>query len=140
MLDTDAFVLYLTAEEGGVIRRLLREAEDGRARVLMNVFNMAEVHVRLSSRLSDERFDAVIRAAQALPIERISAADALVFHASRIRAHHGIDAARAIAIATAAHEKAILITAEPLPFRPDGIEVRPLTDSMGAPLAGTDEG
>ena len=126
VLDTNAFVLYLLAGEDGEIQRMLRDAETGRQKVLMNAYNLAEVYVRLAPRLSEEQLDEVVRVAQALPIRWIAISDDLVFSAARLRANYEIDAAAAIAVATAMQENAILVTPEPLAGAMEGVSVRPL--------------
>ncbi len=133
ILDTDAFVLYLLAEEGGSIQRLLREAENGERVVMMNTYNLAEVYVQLSSRLSGEQLEQITRAAYALPICRISITDHLVFAAARLRAEYQLNAATAMALATALEEDATLITAQPLLRAPAGVAVCPIITSSDRP-------
>lgn len=126
VLDTEAFVLYLLANEGGTIKSLLREADAGRRQVLMNVYNLAEVYVHLAARLSDDALDHITRVVQALPIHRVAAADPLVFAAARLRVRYGVEAATAIAWATALQEDAVLVTGQHLERVPEGLAVRTL--------------
>ena len=133
VLDSEVFVLFLLAEEEGEIQRLLRDADEGRAKVLMNSYNLAEVYVELAKRLGDEeKLNEVLRVAQALPIAWEPVTDELVFAAARLRANYGIDAAPAIALATAIQENAILVTREPLAGAMEGVTVRPLRVKRGA--------
>lgn len=133
ILDTDAFVLYLLAEEGGAIQRILREAEAGAKEVMMNSYNLAEVYVHLSKRLSGDQLDEIVRAAYALPIRRIPVSDTLVFAAARLRASYEFNAATAMAVATALQEDALLITGQPLLRTPEGVAVCPVVGRNQAP-------
>jgi predicted nucleic acid-binding protein len=133
VLDTEAFVLYLMAQEGGVIQRMLRDAEAGRHQVLMNGYNLAEVYVQLACRLSDSQVDGIIRATQALPIHRVPVTDHLVYSAARLRTNYPLETETAFALATAMQEEAILITATPLLRSPEGVAVCPLITSQVSP-------
>lgn len=135
VLDTDVFVLYLLAEEGGAIQRLLREAEAGNKDVMMNTYNLAEVYVHLAKRLSGEQLDQIVRAAYALPIRRIPISDHLVFAAARLRAGYELNAATAMAVATALEEDAMLITAQPLLHAPEGVAVCPIIPRSDKPTS-----
>jgi len=133
ILDTDAFVLYLLAEEGGAIQRLLRAAEAGHTEVMMNTYNLAEVYVHLAKQLTGEQLDQIVRAAYALPIRRIPVSDRQVFAAARLRAEYALDAATAMALATALEEDAALVTAQPLLHTPEGVAVCPIISHSDKP-------
>ena len=126
VLDTDVFVLYLSAEEDGEIQRLLRDAESGKIRILMNAYTLAEVYVQLCGRLNDRQLEEVVRAARALPIRWVPVSDDLVFAAARLRANYELAADAAIALATAMQEHAILVTREPVAGAMEGVTVHSL--------------
>jgi predicted nucleic acid-binding protein len=130
VLDTEAFMLYLTGEEGGTVHRLLREAEAGEHDVVMNVYNLAEACVALADRFAPEELDGLLRATEALPIRRVSASDRLLFAAANLRAMHGISAETAIAMATAEQEGATLVTGKPWPAA-----TAPPKEGLPSPLA-----
>lgn len=127
ILDTDAFLLYLMAEEKGVIRQLLHRAEAGEVTILMCSASLADVLVRLSQRFPAPQVERIMRSVHALPITQLSISDTLVYAAAHLRAQYGMDAAQGIAAAAALQEGATLITRTTPVLRPKGLTVQALT-------------
>lgn len=131
VLDTDAFILYLMAEERGVIRQLLHRAEAEEVRVLTCSATLAEVMVQLAQRFTPSEAERIMRAIRALPIDLISITDELIFAAAQLRANYGLDANQAIAAATAQREHATLLTRTMPVLRPKGLTVQAITPGRG---------
>lgn len=114
VFDSFAILAFLCGEPGGGdVSRLLREGEEGRARLLMTWVNMGEVAYIIERRWGRMRLLQVLASLEATAIEFISVGRELALAAARVKAQHALAYADAIAAALALDQKATLVTGDP---------------------------
>jgi len=116
VLDAYAVLAFLQGEPAAKrVEKLLAAAESGRATLLMSVMNAAEVYYRfrkLDRGSEAEEFLKEMRG-NAFPLRLVSATDARVFAAARLKGLHPISLADAFAAALAVEVDAPVVTGDP---------------------------
>lgn len=113
VLDAHAVLAWLQGEQGAPrVREVLEAGEADRAQVTICVVNLGEVFYVTWRRRGRETANEVLRGLRALPWRVISADDALVWHAARLKAEHPLSYADAFAVATAKQEQSPLLTGD----------------------------
>ena len=97
-----AILAFLRAEKPGatVMRRYLRRAQSGNARLLLNVVNLGEVFYRLLQLTNETQAEERLIQVKALPIDIVPARETFVLEAARVKARHPLSYADAFAVAT----------------------------------------
>ncbi len=114
VLDGFAVMALLSAEAGSNdVSRLLREAEQGSARLLMTRVNAGEVADILERRLGRERMYEALAALEATAIVFVPVGRSLALRAAAIKAQHPVAYADAHAAGLAQIEGAALVTRDP---------------------------
>ncbi len=114
VLDAWAVLAFLQREgqAGMTVRRLLRRAVRGNARLVMIAINLGEVYYRLIQIAGEEVADARLQLLRRLPIDVLPARESLALVAAKSKAVHPISYADAFAVATARAEHARLATGD----------------------------
>lgn len=116
ILDSFAILSLMQDEPGAeVVEHLLRDAQNGRTRLLVSVINLGEVFDRLAkskggSVAADFRRSLSQRD---FPWETVSATDSRVWAAAGLKARFPLAYADAFAVALALEEHAPLVTGDP---------------------------
>ena len=114
VLDSFAVLALLTKEPGGEnVAELLRQAHEGRTRLLMTWVNLGEVAYIVERRWGPERLHAVLGTIEATALEIVPVGRALALRAARLKAQHAIAYADAFAAALALRRAATLVTGDP---------------------------
>jgi uncharacterized protein len=115
VVDTWAALAFLRKEGSAdkIMRRYLRRAERGTARLLMNLVNLGELYYRMIQLVGLEAADERLRLFKRLPIELIPVRESLALEAGRVKAKHRLSFADAFAVATARIEGAGVLTGDP---------------------------
>jgi len=114
VLDSFAMLAFLQLESGAdQVTALLREAEQGTARVLMSLINLGEVVYIIERRRGETRLRSFLAYLQATPIEMATVNQNRMFAAAHIKAHHSISYADAFAVALARELDATVVTGDP---------------------------
>ncbi len=134
VLDTTA-ILTFTEKETGVdqVRRLLREGERGKTRILLSFMTFMEAYYRIWQKQGKDRAEEVLVLMEALPVERVDVNDDLIRLAGEIKALFNLSVADAWIVATAIQQGASLVHKDPefeqlearvalfpLPYKPKG--------------------
>ena len=123
VLDAWALLAFLQGEEPAAtrVRDLLREANEGSARVLMSIINLGEVYYNLGRVRGEEEAEETLTTIRQLPMTILPASDEMVMRAARLKMAHPISYADAFAAAAASELSAVLVTGDPELKRLDGI-------------------
>lgn len=116
VVDTFAVLAWLQDEAGAAqMERLMREAATGEARLEMSSINVGEVYYRLikAGRAADAEQFLLRVMTRELPIVRVSATDARVDRATKLKAQHPISYADAFAVGLATEHGIPLVTNDP---------------------------
>ena len=114
VLDSFAVLALLAKEPGGEdVAGLLRQADEGRSRLLMPWVNLGEVAYIVERRWGPERLHAVLGTLEATALEIVPVGRELALRAARLKAQHAIAYADAFAAALAQHSAATLVTGDP---------------------------
>lgn len=114
VLDTTA-ILAFTEKEPGVdqVRSLLREGEQGKARILLSFMTFMEAYYRIWQKQGKDRAEEVLVLMEALPVERVDVNSDLIRLAGEIKALFDLSVADAWIIATAIQQGASLVHKDP---------------------------
>ena len=114
VLDSFA-ILSLLGKEGGSedVTGVLREAQEKKARVLMNWVNVGEVAYIVERRWGKEKVHQVLGTLEATEVEILGVERELALGAAGIKAAYPVAYADAYAAAMALKENAVLITGDP---------------------------
>lgn len=113
VLDSFALLALLGKEEGGeVVARLLRQAEQDQARLLITWVNMGEVAYIVERRWGKERLIHVLATLEATKLEIVPVERELALSAASLKAAHPMAFADAFSAALAMREKATLVTGD----------------------------
>ena len=114
VLDSFAVLALLGREPGSQdVVKLLRQAQEERARVLMTWVNAGEVAYIVERRWGVERLHVALAMMEATSLEFVPAERELALMAARIKAAHAIAYADAFAAALAQRFAATLVTGDP---------------------------
>ena len=115
VLDAWAILAFLQGEEpaSSHVRKVIEGAQDGTARLFVSIVNIGEVYYRVGKTRDPREADSVLTDLYLLPIEIISADDATVLAAARLKMTHVLSYADAFAAVTAQQKDATLLTGDP---------------------------
>ena len=114
LLDSFALIAYLNNEPGRLrVETILEQAEKRQCRILMCVINLGEVLYSVERRRGFAAAQKTLMLSQSLPIKVLEVNNDLVLEAAHIKASHPLSYADAFAVATAIHQKAIVLTGDP---------------------------
>jgi ribonuclease VapC len=114
VLDSFAVLALLGREPGSQeVAKLLRKAQEGKARVLMSWVNAGEVAYIVERRWGVERLYAALAVMEATALEIVPVERELALMAAHIKTEHAIAYADAFAAALAQHLAATLVTGGP---------------------------
>lgn len=114
VLDSWAIMAWLKNESPAAerIRLLLESAERGERDLAMSIVNLGEVFYSCSKWKSEAYAEGVV-ASLGSHVTMISASDAIVFDAARLKARHAVSYADAFAAVTAIRLNIPLLTGDP---------------------------
>jgi predicted nucleic acid-binding protein len=114
VLDSFALLALLGGEPGGdEVARLLREAQEGKIRLLMTWVNLGEVAYIVERRGGKKRLHQVLGMVEATALEMMSVGRELALAAAHVKARHPLAYADAFAAALAGQADATLVTGDP---------------------------
>jgi ribonuclease VapC len=114
VFDSFAILKYYQDEPGAdKVEKLLRSAQRGSIKVLMNEINLGEVYYLTIRRIGLEAAKENLERLLNLPIEIISPYSELILSAAEIKAQFAISYADCFAVATAALFSGSIITGDP---------------------------
>lgn len=114
VLDSFALLALLGGEPGGdEVARLLREAQEGEAHLLMTWVNLGEVAYIVERRWGERRLRQVLATLEATPLEVMPVGQELTLMAAHIKAEHPLAYADAFAAALTEQANATLVTGDP---------------------------
>lgn len=114
VLDTTALLAFTEKEPGADrVRRLLREGERKRTRVLLSFMTFMEAYYRIWQKAGREKAEEVFSLMGVLPIERIDISENLIRLAGEVKALFNLSVADAWIAATAIQQEATLVHKDP---------------------------
>jgi predicted nucleic acid-binding protein len=114
LLDTFAFLTYLNNEPGKPrVEAVLAQAQKNQCRICMCMINCGEVLYIVERQCGLAAAQKTLMLMQSLPIKILEVTNELVLDAAHIKASHPVSYADAFAVATAVHQKAIVLTGDP---------------------------
>jgi len=123
VLDSFALLALLGREPGGdEVARLLREAHEGKARLLMTWINLGEVAYIVERRWGKQRLHHVLGTLEAAALDLTPVGRELALAAAHFKAQYTLAYADAFAAALTEQTGAALVTGDP--------EFRPLEESI----------
>ncbi len=113
VLDSYALLAYLEDEAGAEkVQRLLEEADQGKAALLMSIVNWGEVYYSLCRSKGFEQAERSPFIIDQLPIRLIEVSRASMYEAARLKAAHSIALGDCFAAALAAEHQCPLVTGD----------------------------
>jgi len=113
VFDASALFAFLRDKPGASrVSRLLEEAMQGRARVLMSAVNYGEVYGLILREFGPEQALNVVHAVTPLPIEVLDATTQRASRAADLKAAHKLHYVDSFAAALAIEHKATLVTSD----------------------------
>jgi ribonuclease VapC len=114
LLDSYAVLAFLKKENNyKFVLDLIKEAEQGKARLIMSQINAGEVYYIIKKNNLTEDFDKFWKTFLMLPIEFIGVDFHLIIEAAKIKSSHALSFADCFAAATARKENAAIVTGDP---------------------------
>lgn len=114
VLDSFAVLALLGKEPGSEdVASMFRQAQEGKARLLMTWVNVGEVAYIVERRWGVERLHAALAMLEATALEIVPVARELTLITAHIKAGHSISYADAFAAGLAQHTAATLVTGDP---------------------------
>ena len=114
ILDSYALLAYLGGEPGQPrIVDALKDAKEGRCRLLMCMINFGEVLYMTERRRGFSAAQSVQALIEHLPIELHNANRNVVLDAAHVKANHAISYADAFVVAIAKREGGVILTGDP---------------------------
>lgn len=114
VLDSFAILALLEGEEAGKeVEKLLRQAQQGKAHLLMTWVNVGEVIYTVERRYGREKAYQVLALLELSPVEFVPVDRTLALRAASIKATHSIAYADTFAIALAMEKNAVVVTGDP---------------------------
>jgi PIN domain nuclease of toxin-antitoxin system len=112
VLDACALIAFLNDEEGAEkVESLLRESENAKCAIFMNLINLLEVYYYAYRQEGVRKANQILQAIRVLPIEFIPQLDDSVFmEAGRLKAKYRISLADSISLADTGVRNASLVT------------------------------
>ena len=113
ILDACALLAVIKAEDGGqTVSDAYREAENGRAKLVINRVNLLEVYYGLRNEFSAEFADKILKEISESIIEITDLTQETLVEAGRIKSVYKISIADSIAVAEASVSGGVIITAD----------------------------
>ncbi|KAB0663574.1 type II toxin-antitoxin system VapC family toxin [Oryzomonas japonica] len=113
-LDSFALLRFFQKEPGGEkVRRILEEASEGAAEVLLNVINLGEIIYLVQRRFGEAKKLEILMHIQRMGIDVLPVPNDLVFRAAELKARFPLSIASAFALASAVEHHATLVTGDP---------------------------
>ena len=114
LLDSFALLAFLNDEPGRVrAQEVLALAQAYKCRVMMSSVNLGEVLYITERSRGLPGAQSVQALVESLPLELMEASRDLILDAAHIKAHHALSYADALAVASAIHENATILTGDP---------------------------
>jgi predicted nucleic acid-binding protein len=114
VFDSHAILRFAQDEAGAEkVEELLKAAEDGNIRALMNEINLGEIFYVITRRLGVEAARRFLEQFTTLTVERIPASWEIIESASQIKAEYAVSYADCFAAATALKYSAAVVTGDP---------------------------
>lgn len=114
VFDSHAILTFAQDEAGAEkVEDLLKAAEDGGIRALMNEINLGEIFYITARRLGVEAARRFLEQFMALRVERIPASWEIIESASHMKAEHAVSYADCFVAATALKYNAAVVTGDP---------------------------
>ena len=113
VLDASALIAFLQKSSGAYkVNELLKEAMQGRAKLLMSAVNYGEVYGKILRERGEEQARMAVYAVGPLPIEILDATPQRAFKAADVKFKHKLYYADSFAAALALEHKATLVTSD----------------------------
>lgn len=113
VLDSYALMAFFEDEPGAdKVRELILKAEEGKAKLAMNVVNLGEVWYSIAKTLSPSKADEYIQEIEGMAIEIVDVDWQLAHQAAKFKSHGKISYGDCFAAALAKNLKAELITGD----------------------------
>lgn len=114
LFDSFALLRFLQKETGHEpVMKVLRDAQQGKARALLNVINMGEIVYTVQRRFGHEVKLDVVKTIHRLAMGILPATNDLVFRAAELKAVFTMSYADTFAVASAMEHGATVITGDP---------------------------
>ncbi|MDP2950396.1 MAG: type II toxin-antitoxin system VapC family toxin, partial [Chloroflexota bacterium] len=114
VLDSFALLAHFLGEAAGShVRDILREANKGNIRLILNTANLAEIAYRLERTWGEDRMTEVLALIDSYPIELVDIDRELALAAAHLKAQHRVSLADCFAAALAQRLDAAVLTGDP---------------------------
>ena len=114
VLDSYALLVHLEDEPGAEkVRRILRKASTGNARLFVSAINLGELYYIALREMGLEKAEEALFLVEQLPIQIAGADLAMTLKAARLKGMHPVAYADCFAAALALQENAKLLTGDP---------------------------
>lgn len=119
VLDSFAVIAFLQDEEGAdKVEGILREGEEGKAKLYMHLINLGEVYCNVLKEEGEALANSVWVRVKNYPVEFVDdLSEGFLLSVARIKGTYPISYADAFAVATSMEKEATLITGDP-DFKP----------------------
>jgi len=113
-LDSFAILAYQQGEEGkDEVKKLLRNAENGKVKLYLNWVNFGEVYYITSRDKSEDIANKAVAIVKNWPLEFVTPDERITLIAAKIKANNPISYADSYATATALEKNAEVVTGDP---------------------------
>ena len=113
VLDSYALIAYFEDEAGaGKVEKILRDAENIRINLLLNVINWGEVYYSIYRSKGEEKAEESILIIEQLPIEVVDVSKDFIYQAARLKANHAVALGDCMAAALALKFNCSVITGD----------------------------
>ena len=107
VLDSFAILAYQQGEEGkDEVKKLLRDAEEGKVKLYLNWVNLGEVYYITSRDKGEDAASRAVAIVKSWPLEFVTPDERITLIAAKIKAHNPISYADSYAAATALERNA----------------------------------
>jgi len=115
VLDSFAVIAFLQDEEGAdKVDEILREGEEGKAKLYMHLLNLGEVYYNVLKGEGENLANSVWARVKNYPVEFVDdLSEGFLLSAARIKGAYPISYADAFAVATSIEKEATLVTGDP---------------------------
>ena len=115
VLDAWAVLALLQGEEPAAsrVKRLLEDAEEGKAEISLSIINLGEVYYRVGRVKGEDEAISTLGLIRRLAISTVPATEKAVIAAATLKMQHAISHADAFAVAAAKEADATLVTGDP---------------------------
>ncbi len=110
LLDTSAILAFSDGEAGAQeVEKILRQAQSGRARVLVSSISLMEIYYVTLRKLGDDEAGKLLGLIKSWPITWVNLPERLLLQAGKFKARYQMSVADAIIAATAKLHRARLV-------------------------------